>query len=335
MWDAKQRVYRAGCILTGLACLFTMIGGMAYESSALGLITNLPAIGVCVWAYLALDDVSRVRGVERTVAAGVAAYLLVGDVISIFTHRLPTNLEVLTNGPVLIFLCILCCLALSPRTATRWMVGVWLAHSALTWANLAQFGWTGLHTVELSRQCVYLVSIALLALLNRYHSAARASLATTAGLRTLALTDDLTGLPNRRAMYGQLALWDGDLAVVMIDLDNFKRVNDTLGHERGDQVLEAVASVLDDEAATEGVVGRWGGEEFVVVMDGRDLGRANLVAERMRVRIAERRDLAGVTLSIGVTNQRMGERTTTVLRRADELMYDAKINGKNQIRSRG
>ena len=334
MWESKQRVYRAASILTGLACIFTSLGVLAYDSSFLPLLTTIPALGVCGWAYVRLADVSAVRRVEQTVVASIAAFLLVGDLLNLVTRRLPAQVDVLTHGPILMFLCILCCLALAPRTATRWMVAVWLGHGILNWTNLLRFDWQGLHTAEVSRDLVTLVAIGLLTLLNRYHSVARASLASNQDLRTLALTDDLTGLPNRRAMYSQLALRDGRLAVVMIDLDNFKKVNDSAGHERGDQVLRSLALILDDEAAADGVVGRWGGEEFVVVLDGRDLGRANKLAESMRTRIAAHAGLEGVTLSVGVTNQRVGERTTSVLRRADELMYAAKSAGKNQVQIR-
>lgn len=335
MWESKQRVYRAASILTGMACVFTSMGVVAYDSSFLPLLTTIPALGVCAWAYVRLADVCAVRRVERTVVASIAAFLLVGDALNLVIRRLPAEVDVLTHGPILMFLCILCCLALAPRTATQWMIAVWIGHVVLNWANLLRFDWQGLHTAEVSRNLVTLVAIALLTLLNRYHSVARASLATNQDLRLLALTDDLTGLPNRRAMYSQLALRDGRLGVVMIDLDNFKKVNDSAGHERGDEVLRSVALILDDEATAEGVVGRWGGEEFVVILDSRDLGRASVLAERMCARIAAHAGLEGVTLSVGATNQRVGERTSTVLSRADELMYEAKLAGKNQVRVRG
>lgn len=158
-----------------------------------------------------------------------------------------------------------------------------------------------------------------------------------------ATRDSLTGLFNRGALlrHAALVLDDGkargmSYAVLMIDLDRFKQINDTYGHLGGDNVLRAVASVLAREVAPSWLPGRFGGEEFILLMGNTTLAQAMQQAERLRVAIAglsvdtEAGPLT-VTTSIGVAEGQPGEALEHVVRRADQALYSAKEKGRNLV----
>jgi diguanylate cyclase (GGDEF)-like protein len=155
----------------------------------------------------------------------------------------------------------------------------------------------------------------------------------------LASVDALTGLHNRRAFF-ELAgeAWarcgaSGRLTAIMMDIDHFKRVNDVYGHDVGDQAIATVAQA----AATDGaVIGRLGGEEFALLLEGRSLAEAAAIAERLRSRMAGLRfDTANgemtLTCSFGVSERHAGESIDDLLKRADVALYAAKTSGRNRV----
>lgn len=123
----------------------------------------------------------------------------------------------------------------------------------------------------------------------------------------------------------------------MIDLDRFKKVNDRLGHERGDTVLEAVARGLRDVVGDAGPVSRWGGEEFLVLFPGADLTMTASVIERAREAIAAPEVTAisqgPITMSVGMAQAAAGIPWQVAVRVADALMYDAESAGRDAVRS--
>lgn len=150
--------------------------------------------------------------------------------------------------------------------------------------------------------------------------------------RALAETDPLTGLPNRRHFLDRMeahAATGGGYAVLMMDIDDFKRLNDEHGHLHGDAVLERVARVLRANVREGDLLARYGGEEFVVAMPGASLEQALQVAERLRVAVA--RDTPS-SISVGCAVAEAGESLDAVLRRADDLLLFAKRSGKNVVR---
>lgn len=166
--------------------------------------------------------------------------------------------------------------------------------------------------------------------------------------RSEALVDALTGLANRRAFEQRLArcLADceeptGDLpCLVLGDIDFFKRVNDNYGHSFGDQVLKAVAKLLQDIGAPgQHMAARVGGEEFALLMPATALPEAQRVAERVRLGIAASRikraaasqALEGITLSLGVTQLQRGETASQFFERADHALYVSKRSGRNCV----
>ena len=165
----------------------------------------------------------------------------------------------------------------------------------------------------------------------------------------LAVTDQLTGLHNRRYMTSQLdalvrrAAAGGDpVAVLVIDIDHFKKVNDSFGHAVGDEVLREFAVRLASNVRAIDLPVRFGGEEFVVVMPDTELDHAHRIAERIRLHVAGSpfrvmggEELLTVTISIGVAAS-LGEADTPaeLVKRADEAMYEAKAKGRNRVIAR-
>jgi diguanylate cyclase (GGDEF)-like protein len=158
----------------------------------------------------------------------------------------------------------------------------------------------------------------------------------------LARTDPLTGLANRRAVELRLTeelerfRRDGtDVAVAVIDLDDFKLVNDLLGHGEGDAALTLVADTLRAQSRLYDVVGRTGGEEFLVIMTGTNPEQAAETTERIRDAVAQALraaipQLDSIGASAGVTTARPGDNCDGLVRRADAAMYDAKRTWKNR-----
>jgi diguanylate cyclase (GGDEF)-like protein len=147
-------------------------------------------------------------------------------------------------------------------------------------------------------------------------------------LRFQADHDALTGLANRRKFFREGAeVREG--SVILLDVDHFKKINDTLGHEEGDRVLVEVSEALRTELPKE-LVARIGGEEFVILLAQQNQDDAIQVAERLRERIAEK---GRCTCSVGVATRASDESLDDTLRRADALLYRAKERGRNRVRS--
>jgi diguanylate cyclase (GGDEF)-like protein len=176
---------------------------------------------------------------------------------------------------------------------------------------------------------------------------ARPILSTLGDFRRVAsqaATDSLTGLANRRSFDDELALeWRraervGDpLALVLIDLDNFKSINDGRGHQAGDAVLRRVAAILDSGARNADLAARYGGEEFALLAPETDLLGATKLAHRLRgdieaatIELPNGEELT-VTASFGVAVKGTLERPEQLIAAADEALYEAKRNGKNRI----
>ncbi len=165
-------------------------------------------------------------------------------------------------------------------------------------------------------------------------------------VRSMAVTDALTGVFNRRRLMEVLAkeheralLTRRPLAVVMLDLDHFKRVNDTLGHAVGDDLLRRFGALLREHLRRGDNVGRYGGEEFVILLPGADVERATAVAERIRVAFLdfskeEAETYRGLRLSVSAgvaTLSGEGESHEALLCRADAALYAAKADGRDRV----
>ena len=133
---------------------------------------------------------------------------------------------------------------------------------------------------------------------------------------------------------------DRPLAVLMVDLDHFKRINDAHGHALGDRVLRHTTHAIQSTLRSDDIVGRFGGEEFVVLLPGADLKQALGAAERCRIAIEQMEvpdaPYLSVTASVGVAAfPDHGDELDSLLRASDSAMYKAKANGRNRIESAG
>ena len=159
-------------------------------------------------------------------------------------------------------------------------------------------------------------------------------------LAVIAVTDELTQIFNRREIQRRIkqALTEEDRSVslIMLDVDFFKRVNDTYGHKVGDNVLKGLSAMLKDEldrVRCNAVAGRWGGEEFMVLLSNCAPGYADEIAETIRKRFSEI-DFDGCphqTISLGTAEARDGESADSLCSRVDHALYDAKNSGRNRV----
>lgn len=162
-------------------------------------------------------------------------------------------------------------------------------------------------------------------------------------LRRMAVTDPLTGVWNRRhgealltAAMAEARRTGRQLSVLMLDIDHFKNINDTLGHEAGDRVLSQITALIETFLRDDDVLCRWGGEEFVLVLRDLDLASAFVVAETLRGKVEESLFTgAAVTVSLGLASLDAHDTLAGLLDRADQALYDAKGAGRNTVASRG
>jgi diguanylate cyclase (GGDEF)-like protein len=161
-------------------------------------------------------------------------------------------------------------------------------------------------------------------------------------LAQLSATDPLTGVMNRRTMENHLSIhmdefvrYRACFSLVMVDIDHFKRINDTYGHPVGDEVLVELAALLSESLRTSDEVARFGGEEFVLILPHTYVEKAQTVAERLRVSIETQRFSSrelSISASFGVAQAEEGEdRFDELVRRADSALYDAKNSGRNAV----
>lgn len=157
-----------------------------------------------------------------------------------------------------------------------------------------------------------------------------------------AMLDYLVQKPNRRALvhrlrelFAQIRPEDQTFSIVMFDIDGFKYVNDTFGHDVGDSVLKEVARITSEQLHTTDVLGRWGGEEFLVIAPGATLERARHLGEMLRRRIEEHHftSVGHLTASFGVACRHEGDSLECLIKKADNALYQAKAAGGNAVES--
>ncbi len=159
-------------------------------------------------------------------------------------------------------------------------------------------------------------------------------------LRQAATRDTLTGLYNRRhgqqlfdEAYRRARLGGAALSLIVCDIDHFKQINDRFGHPAGDRALAAVARTVQHSVRSRDRVIRWGGEEFVILLEDCTQASAMVLGERIRSRVSLNRDpeLGEITVSLGLATHRADETMEQLLARADRALYEAKRSGRNRL----
>jgi diguanylate cyclase (GGDEF)-like protein len=157
-------------------------------------------------------------------------------------------------------------------------------------------------------------------------------------LELMSSTDELTGLMNRREMnkrapelINQAKRYTHTIAVLMIDIDHFKKVNDSFGHAEGDRVLKEVGQRLQNFGRQTDLIARFGGEEFIILLPDTDAADTKMLAQRLHRLVAEIKvNNASVTISIGVIMSEASQNLEELTKKADDALYQAKNTGRNR-----
>lgn len=323
--------YNMGLISRQVALLFSV---------AIVLAATVPYLLIRVGATARLKDpLLMLPQMLMGAALTVAAYIWIPDPRPIFLQWLChilifgfLGLRPMASIVVGVLFCLMLLgaffggLSLQPSEWQPWVSGVQVAVSCAIF---------GLITLQSRRHAM---------VRERIKAEGRALEAATRKVRCLTTTDALTGLPNRDAVYAA-ALQEcrrqpsesGTFGLALIDLDHFKRINDQHGHPVGDEVLVAFANVARQSLRAIDIVGRWGGEEFLVVLP--ETGNAQdgaLPLERLRMALAQTQVSSSVpglrvSLSAGLVTRQAQEPLERLIQRADMALYEAKRQGRNRI----
>jgi len=190
------------------------------------------------------------------------------------------------------------------------------------------------------------ISLALVVLIMYVHEASMSKaqefeVSTLKFFEDLSLVDELTNVANRRRINELLDIefkraqrYQTPFALVLFDVDHFKTINDNYGHLVGDEVLKALAKLSTESTRDTETIGRWGGEEFVIILAQLNSEQARLVAEKLRTIIAEtvfKGIDKSLTCSFGVAEYKQGESIEAMIECADSALYEAKESGRNQV----
>lgn len=212
------------------------------------------------------------------------------------------------------------------------LVGIFRGHDAVLNANVIELLGPFLYLTIVTHYMGYLAYARGMSLIRRKKQAEEA-----------AQLDFLTGLNNRRSMFHQIMLNDTnpeakgrDTTLIMVDLDHFKQVNDTHGHDHGDAVLIQVSGLIKDSLRVTDTVARWGGEEFLVLLPKTNIEQGVTVAEIIRKAIADRSiNHDGVehrvTSTLGIASYSTDSNFEETLQLADKALYKGKQQGRNQV----
>lgn len=159
-------------------------------------------------------------------------------------------------------------------------------------------------------------------------------------IEKMSITDRLTGIYNRHKLddaiqqeVNRFNRYRTNFCAIIIDIDHFKSVNDTHGHQAGDNVLIKLADMMEENTRVTDICGRWGGEEFLIIAVQADLENAENMAEKLRKNV-ERADfppVGKITISLGVAQYEYGETIAHFINRADDALYEAKEKGRNRV----
>jgi diguanylate cyclase (GGDEF)-like protein len=335
----KRQGYLLALVLGGSAALVVALLGL-----------NGQVVGVMTWLLAGSLAASGLALALRLISPTVLERLVLGLASLFFVSRfgfellspLP-SLELTFSWAPIIW--VLSSLVFGPLGALLHAAALLTISALLSTAYAAGFVGAGPEPAVLANLLVFhLVSATLVALLYvlgkvkaDYLNLERNALEW----RHKAHTDMLTGIPNRRFLDRllELEIMTGSatarpLAVMLLDIDHFKQVNDRYGHHVGDQTLRSLAELLRANLRTADHLGRWGGEEFMIIAPGTDLLAAGELAERLRSAVEAYRfpRLEGpITVSFGIATLSVSDSKEALIRRADRALYQAKQLGRNRV----
>lgn len=217
---------------------------------------------------------------------------------------------------------------LIPAGTAGW---VWWGSDAATWPATTS-------TLLFNALVIHVVSVAALVLFSHSQAAFQRARAEARMMESAALSDPLTGIANRRGIERALetqtaASVPRPWALILLDMDHFKMVNDERGHVFGDRVLQNVVNAIRPNLRGGDVIGRWGGDEFLVISPGAPAAEAEALAERLRQAVAglPEDDSGGVTISAGIALWNGEGGLVEALRQVDAALYRSKQMGRNRV----
>ncbi|HHW49483.1 MAG TPA: GGDEF domain-containing protein [Clostridiaceae bacterium] len=214
--------------------------------------------------------------------------------------------------------------------------------SSLVFFVISFFKFRSIPFNEFSAAVVYVLLIIAISIVStcRTNYYKRKQYLNQMKLMNLSVTDNLTGIYNRMKFNGELEKeinisrrYRTEFSLILFDFDDFKTVNDKYGHLMGDNLLIEAVRLVNNSIRVSDTFARWGGEEFVILLPHTGLDRAMELAERLKVKICEHsfEQIGKITCSFGVTSYREGDNIETIMQRVDNLLYAAKLKGKNCI----
>ncbi len=343
----KRKVYLAAIVL-GLPAVLLL-----WANSSPATPSFRPAFALfilfclaCAWAFW--RQTIPIRLVERVTFAGGAGFALAQLAYALYASDDLAARTTITEVSYLTLavLYVAAHLVFDSRNALRVSLALYAAGIAIVLVRIPSEIYGGLSFEEVSwllRMHAFMGAVIAIAYawsyINDQFSQQRAE---TKAMHRLAHTDQLTGIANRRQLYSEIhketeeaSRYERPLAMILFDLNHFKRVNDTYGHDRGDVVLREVVRVIEPLLRKTDRLGRWGGEEFMILAPESDITQAGWLAERIRASIAEHEYgfTPGVTVSLGLAQYKTGETPEALITRADEALYKAKTLGRNRTES--
>lgn len=337
--DTKRVAYLAGM---GLAIVsFLLVWWLRLEDPFIRYCYPLSILACALWAWR-LWQQARLEPIEREVVVGMGFFfgakfayslLLVADLKAHWN-------EVESSYWAMAYVMVLAYIAFNPRRGV--LIGLTIVGATLALGLLRLGGEVarGLYQGEFLaflRSEVQLLAMAgLLYILAAVKDRLTQMNLQVQEMHSLARTDPLTGLPNRLALSEHLeaqAHQIQGLYGVLLDLDHFKQINDRYGHATGDEVLQEVGRRLRASLRKSDVLGRWGGEEFLIVMRGESQQDVLQALERLREDIAfwPFETVGAVSASFGVAEGHVGDSVNSLLERADRALYQAKRLGRNRV----
>lgn len=344
--ELKRRIYLVLLPVVGAAALVVGVTGSLDAVRATANWRVALAAGVVL--FTAMGIVAWRRRVPAWLERAVAMLVLGGFLYSVAVTAVSSlggpgdhALEIVRAGIWTAAISGFAHLAMDARSARVMSWIAWAALAAATGTILVAAEWatTPFRTTMIESLLVQGAALVIIAGIVRITRAERAHATSMA---VMARRDPLTGLWNRRGAEDRLEeevdrarRYGSPLAVAWLDLDHFKRINDTYGHDVGDRVLRAVGDVVGREVRKHDTAARWGGEEFLVVLPGQSDASARDAADRLRRAIAALDvGLPGgenVTTSLGVARLGPSESAAELVRRADQALYAAKAAGRDRV----
>ena len=346
----KRRLYTALMWLAFIATAVSLVRQLVLDPGDVAALA-LGATGALVFGAIAVMALLRrvpLVLIEHLVLWGVAA-LLIGN-LGLRFYALPAGPEgasaIMTSLLWLPLLFVFSAVAFDGETSLRYsaalfvlIVLVTLPHALASMAGPLVTDGLG---VMLQAYLAYAVMIVGLFFFADVQQRVAAMEETARTMRKLANTDALTGLANRRQAEEQLARelrraerYGRVFSLLMLDIDNFKDLNDRFGHQAGDDVLMDLSRRLEAMVRASDTVARWGGEEFMLLAPETQLEDARRLAELVRRHVDDNllADRFAVTVSLGVASYRPSDTVQSLVARSDAALYLAKRGGRNQVRA--